>query len=99
MCFTITPALREYFHYQGISADLERRGFGSSRPQLAWAIRQKQHEPENRQTIRVRPTSEIQTDPLSILEAGALRREIAERALELGINPPERHGVTSAEQC
>ena len=30
--------LREYFHYHGISADLERRGFGSSR--LAWAIRQ-----------------------------------------------------------
>jgi hypothetical protein len=43
MCFKITPALREYFHYRGISADVERRGFGSSRPQLAWAIRQKQH--------------------------------------------------------
>ena len=46
MCFKITPALQEYFHYHRISADLERRGFGSSRPQLAWAIRQKQHEPE-----------------------------------------------------
>jgi hypothetical protein len=38
--------LREYFHYHGISADLERRGFGSPRPELAWAIRQKQQEPE-----------------------------------------------------
>jgi hypothetical protein len=46
MCFKITPAQREYFHYQGISADLERRGFGSSRTQLAWAIRQKQNERE-----------------------------------------------------
>jgi hypothetical protein len=46
MCFKITPALREYFRYQGISADLERRGFGSSRPQLARAIRQKQQETE-----------------------------------------------------
>lgn len=42
----ITPALREYFRYSGISAELERRGYGSSRPQVAWAIRQKQHEPE-----------------------------------------------------
>lgn len=46
MPFKITPALREYFHYQGISADLERHGFGSSTPQLAWAVRQEQHEPE-----------------------------------------------------
>jgi hypothetical protein len=46
MCFKITPALREYYRYRGISADLKRRGLGSSRPQLAWAIRQKQHEPE-----------------------------------------------------
>ena len=46
MCFKITPGLREYFHYHGISADLERRGFGSSRPEVAWAIRQKQQEPE-----------------------------------------------------
>jgi hypothetical protein len=46
MCFKITLGLREYFHYHGISADLERRGFGSSRPELAWAIRQKQQEAE-----------------------------------------------------
>jgi hypothetical protein len=46
MCFKITPSLREHFNYRGISAELEQRGYGSSRPQLAWAIRQKQHEPE-----------------------------------------------------
>jgi hypothetical protein len=46
MCFKITPGLREYFHYHGISADFERRGFGSSRPELAWAIRQKPQVPE-----------------------------------------------------
>ncbi len=46
MCFKITLSQREYFNYRGISAELERRGYGSSRPQLAWAIRQKQHEPE-----------------------------------------------------
>lgn len=44
MCFKITPSLREYYNYRGISAELERRGFGSSRPQIAWAIEQKQHE-------------------------------------------------------
>jgi len=46
MCFKITPSLREHFNYRGVSAELERRGYGSSRPQLAWANRQKQHEPE-----------------------------------------------------
>ena len=46
MCFKITPSLREHFNYRGISAELEQRGYGSSRPQLAWAIRQKQHEAE-----------------------------------------------------
>lgn len=44
MCFRITPSLREYYNYRGISAELERRGFGSSRPQLSWAIQQKQRE-------------------------------------------------------
>jgi hypothetical protein len=46
MCFKITPGLQEYFHYHSISGDFERRGFGSSRPELAWAIRPKQQEPE-----------------------------------------------------
>ena len=71
MPFKITPALREYFHYQGISADLERRGFGSSRPRLAWAVRQEQHEPEtllddrNKGVSSSSPNSRIQTDPPS----------------------------------
>jgi hypothetical protein len=46
MCFKITPSLREHCNYRGLSAELERRGYGSSRPQLAWAIVQKQHEQE-----------------------------------------------------
>jgi hypothetical protein len=46
MCFKITPALREYYHYRGVSAELERRGYGSSRPELAWANRQKPYLPE-----------------------------------------------------
>jgi hypothetical protein len=46
MYFKIVPSLREYFNYRGISAELERRDYGSSRPDLAWAVRQKQHEPE-----------------------------------------------------
>jgi hypothetical protein len=46
MYFKIAPSLRENFNYRGISAELERRGYGSSRPDLAWPVRQKQHEPE-----------------------------------------------------
>jgi hypothetical protein len=46
MCFKITFAQREYYRYRGISADLERRGFGSSRAELAWAIREKHYVPE-----------------------------------------------------
>jgi hypothetical protein len=35
----ITSALREYFRYTGASAELERRGAGSSRSDLAWVRR------------------------------------------------------------
>ncbi len=35
----ITAAQREFFRYSGISAELERRGFGSSRVDLSWAVR------------------------------------------------------------
>jgi hypothetical protein len=35
----ITLAQREYYRYTGASAELERRGAGSSRPELAWARR------------------------------------------------------------
>jgi len=46
MCFKITRALREYYRYRGVSAELERRGYGSSRPELAWANREKRPEPD-----------------------------------------------------
>ncbi len=41
MCFKITFALREYYRYSGVSAELERKGYGSSRPELCWASRRK----------------------------------------------------------
>jgi hypothetical protein len=37
----ITASQREYFRYTGPSAELERRGAGTSRPELAWVRRQK----------------------------------------------------------
>lgn len=40
----IAPNTREYFRYNGESAELECRGAGSSRPELAWARRQRQRE-------------------------------------------------------
>lgn len=39
MVVKITSAVREYFRYTGISAELEKRGYGSSRAELAWATR------------------------------------------------------------
>ena len=47
MCFKITAALGEFYHYRGVSAELERRGYGSSRPELCWANRQKPGHREN----------------------------------------------------
>jgi hypothetical protein len=44
----ITSTLREYYRYTGESAELERRGAGSSRPDLAWVRRSKQKDGENR---------------------------------------------------
>jgi hypothetical protein len=44
----ITSAQREYFRYTGASAELERRGAGSSRPDLAWVRRSKQKNGEGR---------------------------------------------------
>jgi len=35
----ITAAQREYYRYTGTSAEIERRGAGSSRPELAWIRR------------------------------------------------------------
>ena len=35
----ITAAQREYYRYTGVSAELERRGAGNSRPEPAWVRR------------------------------------------------------------
>jgi len=35
----VTAAQREYYRYTGVSAELERRGAGSSRPEVAWVRR------------------------------------------------------------
>jgi hypothetical protein len=35
----IPAATREYYRYTGVSAELERRGAGCSRPELTWAAR------------------------------------------------------------
>jgi hypothetical protein len=40
----ITAEQREYFRYTGVSAEMEQRGLGSSRPELAWARRVKKQE-------------------------------------------------------
>jgi hypothetical protein len=66
MCFKITFAQREYYHYRGISAELEQRGCGSSRPELARAIRQKQQvpgKPEGDQNDRGNVSSPSIPDP------------------------------------
>jgi hypothetical protein len=34
----ISARTREFYRYTGVSADLERRGAGSSQPELAWAL-------------------------------------------------------------
>ena len=44
----ITAATREYYRYTGVSAEMERRGMGSSRPELAWTRRVKQQVEEGR---------------------------------------------------
>lgn len=46
----ITTAQREYFRYTGVAAEVERRGMGTSRPELAWAKRVKRQEGEQKHT-------------------------------------------------
>jgi hypothetical protein len=51
----ITAAQREYYRYTGPAAELEQRGTGSSRPELAWVRRAKtqtedHHKPEDQNT-------------------------------------------------
>ncbi len=38
----ITERQREYYRYTGVSAEMERKGVGSSRSELAWVYRSKQ---------------------------------------------------------
>ena len=45
----ITASQREYFRYTGPSAELERRGAGTSRPELAWVRRQKCEKEQRRE--------------------------------------------------
>ena len=47
MSFKITAKQREYFRYSGASAEVKRRGLGSSQPKLALAKRRKQRESSN----------------------------------------------------
>ncbi|MGO9339313.1 MAG: hypothetical protein ACLPY1_17595 [Terracidiphilus sp.] len=42
----ISARQREYYRYTGASAELERRGAGSSRPELAWSRRSQKQEAE-----------------------------------------------------
>ena len=48
----ITSAQREYYRYTGASAELERRGAGSSRPNLAWVRRSRQQIEEGRTELK-----------------------------------------------
>ncbi len=38
----ISPAQREYYRYTGVSAEIERHGVGTSRPELSWIRRGEQ---------------------------------------------------------
>ena len=71
MCFKITLAQREYFRYQGVSAEYERRGYGSSRPGLAWANREKL---EKVKRAEVSPTRLGNTRP--VIRKGETERKV-----------------------
>jgi hypothetical protein len=60
--FKITSALHEYFRYTDASTEVERRGFGSSRPELAWANRQKQQEFSDISTGRTKSAQSDSTE-------------------------------------
>ncbi len=62
MSFKITAGQREYFRYSGVSAEVELRGLGSSRPELAWARRQEQRESSNASVDVVEPTKSVGID-------------------------------------
>jgi hypothetical protein len=49
----ITAAQREYCRYTGLSAEVERQGAGSSRPELAWIHRLRNVQKPSCSTARV----------------------------------------------
>lgn len=69
MCFKVTLALREFYHYCGVSAELERRGYGSSRPELCWANRQK---PDHRENAADNQNERVTPEPLKVQDSNAL---------------------------
>lgn len=59
ICFRITRAQREYYPYRGPFAELDRSGYGSSRPELVWANRQKQ---QGKDDFFADPNKTVNTD-------------------------------------
>jgi hypothetical protein len=62
MSFKITAGQREYFRYSGVSAEVERRGLASSRPDLAWATRQERRESSNAAVDLAQPARSVGID-------------------------------------
>jgi hypothetical protein len=62
----ISACQREYYRYTGVSAELERRGAGSSRPELAWARTSEKKEEEEEQS------SEFQSQGLAASFGGSV---------------------------
>lgn len=60
----ISACQREYYRYTGVSAELERRGAGSSRPELAWARTSEKKEEEQ--------SSEFQSQGLAASFGGSV---------------------------
>lgn len=61
----ISACQREYYRYTGVSAELERRGAGSSRPELAWARTSEKKEEEEQ-------SSEFQSQGLAASFGGSV---------------------------
>jgi hypothetical protein len=53
----ITAAQREFYHYTGVSAELEKHGAGSSPPELTWVRRSKQESPATPVPVREQPSA------------------------------------------
>lgn len=51
----ITAAQREYFRYTGSSAEVERRGMGTSRSEFTWSRRHAQQESNRKGVLSEAP--------------------------------------------